>query len=422
MGHMYIDMTRFVIVSRKTGVQRILQDVLDEGWGRNVVALCFTREPRGFQVLQKKPDIVQRDATGARGFARRVAPALSWAWEVSSGLRRGVLGSAAVRDLARRFYSRHLGSQVSQVPRSYSGLEHPPKLLYVLDIPASDAHLDFLEDCVASGTELIVYLYDLMPIQQNEVWSDRILRSQVVFFTRYLNLVARAKKVFCMSRTVSDQYLAWKASNDLPKQPTAVLYPPAPRFSSVTSNRDNSSSRLSGDVKSLRVLAVAPLIRRKNLRVLFSALEAVLATREVKVSLTLVCPASSEVDSVARRSLRRLSRDSSARVKVLREIPDSELTSLYRQAEVLAVPSLYEGFGLPLVEAAIFGCAVIASDIPVFREVAEQVDVTLVDPYAPEAWANALITASPSMPRSNSNLRLPDTTDFLTTLSGAHDS
>lgn len=50
---------------------------------------------------------------------------------------------------------------------------------------------------------------------------------------------------------------------------------------------------------------------------------------------------------------------------------DAELASLYREAKALINPSLYEGFGLPLVEAMASGCLLILSDIEVFQEIAQ---------------------------------------------------
>lgn len=50
-------------------------------------------------------------------------------------------------------------------------------------------------------------------------------------------------------------------------------------------------------------------------------------------------------------------------------ISDSELRSLYAHAEALIFPSLYEGFGIPLLEAMAESTIVIASDIQVIREV-----------------------------------------------------
>ncbi|HMN72548.1 MAG TPA: glycosyltransferase family 1 protein [Rhodoblastus sp.] len=49
---------------------------------------------------------------------------------------------------------------------------------------------------------------------------------------------------------------------------------------------------------------------------------------------------------------------------------DAELAALYRRARALVYPSVCEGFGLPLIEARHYGAPVIASDIPVFREIA----------------------------------------------------
>jgi glycosyltransferase involved in cell wall biosynthesis len=56
-------------------------------------------------------------------------------------------------------------------------------------------------------------------------------------------------------------------------------------------------------------------------------------------------------------------------------IKDAELTALYRQAEALVFPSLMEGFGLPGLEAMSTKTLVLASDIPVFREVYEDAAV-----------------------------------------------
>ena len=51
------------------------------------------------------------------------------------------------------------------------------------------------------------------------------------------------------------------------------------------------------------------------------------------------------------------------------DVGDDELAFLYEHSRALVVPSFAEGFGLPIVEAAWRGRAVLCSDIPVFREV-----------------------------------------------------
>lgn len=52
-------------------------------------------------------------------------------------------------------------------------------------------------------------------------------------------------------------------------------------------------------------------------------------------------------------------------------VDDDLLARIYREAGALVIPSHIEGFGLPLVEAAHWRISVIASDIPVFREIGE---------------------------------------------------
>ncbi|REJ73836.1 MAG: glycosyltransferase family 1 protein [Acidobacteria bacterium] len=70
-------------------------------------------------------------------------------------------------------------------------------------------------------------------------------------------------------------------------------------------------------------------------------------------------------------------------------VDDATLRRLYVDALCLVMPSLYEGFGLPLVEAMVSGTPVLCSDIPVFREVAGEAALLLpVDD--PEAWRSAI--------------------------------
>ena len=78
----------------------------------------------------------------------------------------------------------------------------------------------------------------------------------------------------------------------------------------------------------------------------------------------------------------------SDRVRWLGEVSDEELARLYRGARCVAYVSLYEGFGLPVLEAMACGAAVVSSDLPPVREFAR--GVVTVDPEDPEAIAEGL--------------------------------
>jgi glycosyltransferase involved in cell wall biosynthesis len=70
-------------------------------------------------------------------------------------------------------------------------------------------------------------------------------------------------------------------------------------------------------------------------------------------------------------------------------VPDDDLPAIYNLAEAVALPSLHEGFGLPIVEAMACGRPVIASNCSSLPEVAGDAAL-LVDPRDDEAWAEAL--------------------------------
>ncbi|MCI0341227.1 MAG: glycosyltransferase family 4 protein [Planctomycetales bacterium] len=87
-------------------------------------------------------------------------------------------------------------------------------------------------------------------------------------------------------------------------------------------------------------------------------------------------------EAVARLSLRE-------GVTFLGEVGDPTLRTLYERAGALALPSRAEGFGFTPLEAFAHGCPVVASDIPVLREVAGD-GALLVPPGDAGAWRDAL--------------------------------
>jgi alpha-1,3-rhamnosyl/mannosyltransferase len=72
-------------------------------------------------------------------------------------------------------------------------------------------------------------------------------------------------------------------------------------------------------------------------------------------------------------------------------VPDQDLRAMYSTATALVYPSLYEGFGLPIVEAMACGCPVICADAASMPEVAG--DAALyIDPVRPDSLTHAIDT------------------------------
>jgi glycosyltransferase involved in cell wall biosynthesis len=111
------------------------------------------------------------------------------------------------------------------------------------------------------------------------------------------------------------------------------------------------------------LLHVGSCIARKRIDVLLETFAAVRA-RQTKLRLVQI---GGEWTAAQREQVERLGLESSITQK--RGLTRTDIASLYRTAAVVLQPSESEGFGLPVAEALACGAVVIASDIPVLREV-----------------------------------------------------
>lgn len=78
-----------------------------------------------------------------------------------------------------------------------------------------------------------------------------------------------------------------------------------------------------------------------------------------------------------------------ARVVIFEELPANRLSSLYKHCTVLVCPSLYEGFGLPVLEAMLHGAPIACSAVASFPEIAGNAAV-LFNPYSVEDIAEKI--------------------------------
>jgi alpha-1,3-rhamnosyl/mannosyltransferase len=130
------------------------------------------------------------------------------------------------------------------------------------------------------------------------------------------------------------------------------------------------------------VLAAGTLEPRKNLVRLLQGWAALPATLRETHELVLVGPVGWEAEEI-------LAAARAARIRVAGYVPDDELAALYAGCELFCYPSLYEGFGLPVLEAMRTGAPVVTSNVSSLPEVAGDAAV-LVDPTSVTAIGDAI--------------------------------
>ena len=174
-------------------------------------------------------------------------------------------------------------------------------------------------------------------------------------------------------------------------------YGVAPHRISVTWNGVRENFRLLAEAEIRAVLtryglepgflfSLGRLNRRKNLGTLLRAYAALRAQGRPELSLVIGGKVDHGVEDLV-RGLRE-SRGSS-RVHWVGLIPDADLPAFYAAATCFVYPSLFEGFGLPLLEAMACGCPVVSSDRAACPEVVGTAGL-LVDPEDVAAIAEAI--------------------------------
>ena len=176
-------------------------------------------------------------------------------------------------------------------------------------------------------------------------WNSRLFAT----WYRYLvpRIIKRSKHLFTVSETVKEELQRMFSA---PQNKISVTY---------NGIAEGMLSQKKPLVKKRQVLAVGTFNPRKNHDKLIGAF----LSSPIAGSYELIIAGSH--DDVFRHAA--LS-DNSTAITIIERPDDAELIRLYKESEILACLSSYEGFGLPVLEGLYFGCKVLCSDIPVFRE------------------------------------------------------
>jgi glycosyltransferase involved in cell wall biosynthesis len=132
--------------------------------------------------------------------------------------------------------------------------------------------------------------------------------------------------------------------------------------------------------------------KRRNLAVVVGRLDDPLKNTDVALRALSLLRSPPDLAMVWVGKARRKPRSFFRRFRIEhhREIPASALAELVKHARMVLSPSLFEGLGLPPIEALAAGTPAIVSDIPVKREVFAGVPMLFHDPHDPRDLARAI--------------------------------
>ncbi|WP_245647712.1 glycosyltransferase family 4 protein [Novosphingobium lentum] len=228
----------------------------------------------------------------------------------------------------------------------------------------------------ARGLKPVYLVHDLIPLTHPEFCrageADR-------HTARMRNLLLSARGVIANSAATLDDLGAFAAAQGLAVPASTVAWLGAEPLASPV---------VAATQPRPYFLCIGTIEGRKNHALLLRLWQAMARRGEAAIpELVLVGQRGWE----AHEALALLDRSAllSGNVRELGQCGDAEMHALIAGARAVLMPSFAEGFGIPVIEALQHGTPVIASDLPVFREIADDIPV-LLDPLDGPAWSRAI--------------------------------
>lgn len=262
-----------------------------------------------------------------------------------------------------------------------------------------------LQDWRAAGATVHLIVYDLLPLIRPD-WFSRRTTAQ---FRRWFDVVAHeADQAICISRQVGRDLRDRLHLDGRPRCPDVTYLGMGGDIAASCPSIgvcDEVVRLLSRMQFRPAILLVGTVEPRKGYGPALAAFEHLWANSSgVAPDMVIVGKAGWKTDNLQRRI--RSHPELGKRLHWLDNVSDEGLCRLYDASRGVLVPSLGEGFGLPLLEAVIHQRHVLARDLPVFREQALP-NVTYFEDDRPEALAESimkLVELGRTRPRLTPNL------------------
>ena len=239
-------------------------------------------------------------------------------------------------------------------------------------------HASNLVRYAPSGVALTTTVHDLTSLLMPELHTPQTIAADRAFITQ---IVTPARRVIAVSNRTKQDLLA---NVRIPEEKISVIYSGVREEYFLGDPADGASVRARHGLTRPYVLFVGTLEPRKNLGRLLDAYSIMRPSVRAEFDLALVgMPGWLNKEEKA-RVLRQ-----TAGVRRLGYVAEEDIPAILAGATVFAFPSLYEGFGFPVVEALAAGVPVLTSNVASLPEVGGEA-ACYVDPLSVDEITTAL--------------------------------
>jgi glycosyltransferase involved in cell wall biosynthesis len=232
----------------------------------------------------------------------------------------------------------------------------------------------------SSSTSTVITVHDLSYL----IYPDCIAKKTLRFLQKYMpKHLARADRIIAVSKNTKKDLVRLCG---VPEEKISVIYSGynSELFRPVKVEHQVLSDQF--DLQPGYILYVGTIEPRKNLVTLLEAYR-LLRQRGITAPLVLCGPMGWKSESFF-SALRTLKSTNS--VRLLGYVDEQWLPLLYNGASCFVFPSLYEGFGFPLLEAMACGCPVVSSGVSAIPEVVGRAGLLIEDPRDQNLLAEAV--------------------------------
>lgn len=238
---------------------------------------------------------------------------------------------------------------------------------------------------ISKHTKSVITIYDAVFFLYPEAMAIEAYIANKIFLKRS---ILKASHITVISESTKNAILNI-FKDEITSDNISVIYPgiDLDRFKPV--NKDIARKYVSGkfNIEREYILFVSTIEPRKNITGLLKAFKILKDKRQIPHQLVLAGAEGWKTKTIF-DTLKKLS-FKGCEVNFLGYRGEEDIAKLYSGADLFCLPSFYEGFGMPVLEAMASGVPVVTSDIPVFREILNGAGLS-ANPEDPENIADKM--------------------------------